>query len=385
MALALWFQAVVTSMAFSPQCATPMTNSCMPTSSAFNAFASTNATACCEACLATQNCFSWTLSFEQSKCFLHPSAATTAKGKCTSGIARTPPPTPAPQPAPAGAKNVLLIIVDDLRPQISAFGESEMITPNIDRIASNGAAFSRAYCQQAICGPTRNSFLSGRRPARTKSWNFLDSFREVGPDWVAFPQFFKDHGYTTLGTGKTYHPGIPPNYDEPLSWSQEESYYMAPNGYPKCDVPGWDAPPSLACPNDKPIETQSDWLDMNRTRQQLRTYGPAAKAGGKPFFLAFGAHRPHLPWNVPRKFWDMYPATEDIALPTHQSAPSGMPPIAFTYELDGKTELPCWGQQYPVRPDVFSTIRPPKILENSRKSSENSHARGAFVSQPYFW
>jgi iduronate 2-sulfatase len=262
---------------------------------------------------------------------------------------------------------VLLIVVDDLRPEIAAFGETFMKTPSIDRLAKEGAAFSRAYCQQAICGPTRNSFLSGRRPQRTKSWNFIDSFREVGPEWVSFPEFFKTHGYVTLGTGKTYHPGIPPNYDEPMSWSQDEPYYMAPNGYPQCKVDGWKG--SLACPNDDAIETFGDWLDMNRTKTQLLKYGAASKApGGKPFFLAFGAHRPHLPWNVPRKFWDMYPNTEDIALPSHEAAPKDMPPIAFTYECDGKTSLNCFGESHPIPFPAANTSLPDNATRSFRKA-----------------
>ena len=296
-------------------CGNPMTQSCMPTAAAIEAIPSTNVTECCLECTKNSGCAAFTVSFEQKKCFLHPAAAATHKGSCTSGIVRTPPPTPAPKPAPAGAKNVLLIVVDDLRPEIHdpAFGEKFMITPNIDRLASNGIAFSRAYCQQAICGPTRNSFLSGRRPIRTKSWNFLDSFREVGPEWIAFPEYFKNNGYITLGTGKTYHPGLPPNYDEPKSWSQDEKYYMAGGAYQRCQIPGWQG--SLVCPGAKGDNTEkfSDWLDMNRTRTQLHKYGPASKKpGGKPFFLAFGAHRPHLPWNMPRKFWDMYPVVMHI-------------------------------------------------------------------------
>jgi iduronate 2-sulfatase len=89
-------------------------------------------------------------------------------------------------------KNVLMIIVDDLRPEVSAFNQSLMHTPNIDRLGKQGVVFARTYCQQAICGPTRNSFLSGRRPQRTESWNFLDSFREVGPDWISFPEVRKE-------------------------------------------------------------------------------------------------------------------------------------------------------------------------------------------------
>jgi hypothetical protein len=176
------------------------------------------------------------VSFAQQKCFLHPGVGSINKGNCTSAIVRVPAPTPAPKPAPTNAKNVLLIIVDDLRPEIAGFGESFMKTPNIDRLAKQGAAFSRAYCQQAICGPTRNSFLSGRRPQRTKSWNFIDSFREVGPSWVSFPEYFKVNGYTTLGTGKTYHPGIPPNFDEPTSWSQDEVGVRCIAAFKKSDL-----------------------------------------------------------------------------------------------------------------------------------------------------
>ena len=91
------------------------------------------------------------------------------------------------------------IIVDDLRPEISFFNDSWMKTPNIDSLAQGATVFKRAFCQQAICGPTRNSFLSGRRPQRTQAWNFINSFREAGPNWISFPQYFKEHGYTTLG------------------------------------------------------------------------------------------------------------------------------------------------------------------------------------------
>ena len=223
-----------------------------------------------------------------------------------------------------GRKNVLLLLVDDLRPEAAmSYGQKYMITPNIDRLGNTGVIFARAYCQQAICGPTRNSFLSGRRPQNTLSWNFLDSFREVGPDWISFPQYFKENGYVTLATGKTFHPGIPPNFDEPKSWSQDEPYYYSKNRYPTCEQ--W--PNSLACPTDAPFEEFTDWLDMNRTRDQIYRYSNDTR----PFFLAYGAHRPHLPWNMPKKFWDMYESTEKIDLPVHEAAPEGMPPIAFTY------------------------------------------------------
>jgi len=351
-----------------PKCATPSTNSCMPHSSAIETINSTDVDACCASCIANSGCAAYTVSFSQKKCFLHPSVGETTKGSCTSAEVRPPAPTPPPKPAPKDAKNVLLLVVDDLRPDFSALGfnQSFMITPNINRLAKSGTSFTRAYCQQAICGPTRNSFLSGRRPQRTKSWNFIDHFREVGPDWVAFPEYFKNNGYLTLGTGKTYHPGLPPKYDEPTSWSQDESYYMSPNAYPGCKVDGWGG--SLACPNDDKLETFSDWLDMNRTKTQIIKYGAASKAGGKPFFLAFGAHRPHLPWNIPRKYWDMYPSTEEIALPKHEVGPTDMPPIAFTYECDGKTSLKCFGESHKIPYPAANTSLPHNTTRSFRKA-----------------
>jgi iduronate 2-sulfatase len=282
-------------------------------------------------------------------------------------------------------KNVLLIIVDDLRPEVAYMGERHMITPNIDALAKTSLVFNRAFCQQAICGPTRNSFLSGRRPQRTKTWNFIgelllrpacfpprtscsatnvaDNFREVGvgADWVAFPEYFKLAGYTTLGTGKTFvsmhplcnqpggggdfgtargpaqHPGSPPNFDMPKSWSNSctgprgtcttrstpnpanasdgaggsRAYVFSTNGYPQCtgDHGRSDSlPHSLICPNAAPIESFSDTIDMRASISDLRYAAQKTESGAaKPFFLATGFHRPHLPWNIPQRFWDLYP------------------------------------------------------------------------------
>lgn len=269
-----------------------------------------------------------------------------------------------------------MIIVDDLRPDLRSAGESFMHTPNIDRLAKSGVSFERAYCQQAICGPTRNSFLSGRRPQRTKAWNFINHFREAGPDWVSFPQYFKERGYTTLATGKTFHPNLPPNWDQPYSWSTDEPYYFAPHAYPSCSE--W--PKSLACPTDEPLDTFADWLDMNVSRTQLRKYAakpqpkpqqpqspPQEEESERPFFLVFGAHRPHLPWHIPRSFWDLYGPTESVALPTHEAAPRDMPPVAFTYECDGKTEMTAFDQKAATPYPNSSTALPHNMTRSFRR------------------
>ena len=103
-------------------------------------------------------------------------------------------------------RNVLFMAVDDLRPQIAAFGASMMKTPNIDRLAQEGVVFEHAYVQYSFCAPSRNSFLSGRRPDATQAFSFMDHFREqgVGDSWSSFPQYFRDRGYTVLGVGKLF-------------------------------------------------------------------------------------------------------------------------------------------------------------------------------------
>ena len=115
-------------------------------------------------------------------------------------------------PAPQGAKNVLFIICDDMRPQLGVYGHSFMHTPHIDQLAATGTLFNKAYVQYSFCAPSRNSLMTGRRPDATRVWNFLDNFRRgtsdgdrpvSGSDWTTLPGNFKRNGYFVAGTGKT--------------------------------------------------------------------------------------------------------------------------------------------------------------------------------------
>ena len=103
--------------------------------------------------------------------------------------------------------NVLYFVVDDLRPAFNAtYGQGMVTTPNLDRLARTGTTFDNAYCQFAVCAPSRNSFMSGHRPQVTKTWNFVNDYRQELPFVLSFPQYFKSYNYTVLGHSKLYHP-----------------------------------------------------------------------------------------------------------------------------------------------------------------------------------
>jgi len=130
-------------------------------------------------------------------------------------------------PAAAGTNrlNVLFVVSDDLRPELGCYGNPVIQSPNIDRLARRGLVFNRAYCQQAVCSPSRSSVLTGMRPDTSKVWDLNTHFRKALPDVATLPQFFKNHGYQTRGLGKIYHGG----FDDPLSWSDGLAPRVAPD------------------------------------------------------------------------------------------------------------------------------------------------------------
>ena len=188
-----------------------------------------------------------------------------------------------------------------------------------------------------MCGPTRNSFLSGRRPSTTKVWNFKSSFPDApgGARWTALPQAFKGAGYLAAGFGKTYHPGIPKHYDCPAfptdcpSWSVPyqdghrhpagpQCHNASAEGETGCASGAWQA-----C--DDP---DSDLVDGNSTDMAIAQIR-RAKAAGRPFFVNVGINKPHVPWVFPSRFLAEQPPTLETDLPLHRTEPRGMPPIAY--------------------------------------------------------
>ena len=261
--------------------------------------------------------------------------------------------------APARRPNVLFIAVDDLRPEFGAYGATHVKSPNLDRIAKAGVTFTRAYCQQAVCSPTRSSLMTGTRPDTTRVWDLVTHFRAALPDVVTLGQHFKNHGYFVQGMGKIYHGSL----DDAPTWS-------VPWSSPKALKYGLEANRTL---DQRPFEATSDGQAAAKARGKgkknasadtkvadgppasgLNVRGPAFEAAdvpdstfqdGKvadlavatlqelsrktePFFLAVGFAKPHLPFVAPKKYWDLYDPAK-IELAPNKFRPKGAPDYAI--------------------------------------------------------
>jgi len=260
--------------------------------------------------------------------------------------------------------NVLFIAVDDLRPQLGCYGDEQIKSPNIDALAKNSMVFSRAYCQQALCNPTRASLLTGRRPDTLKIRWLSEHFRAAVPNVITLPQYFKQNGYYTVSLGKIYHSrGLddPPSWSEP-SWRPPRPGYgkqetldamakarkamqkkMAAEGYEHKDKrdgepikdpktgrikkayrepkkyavrgPAWEDP-------DVPDNALKDGCIADKAIEVLD------RIKDKPFFLAVGFFKPHLPFAAPKKYFDLYPI-ETIQLAPNPLPPKNVPAIAL--------------------------------------------------------
>ena len=230
--------------------------------------------------------------------------------------------------------NVLFIAVDDLRPELGCFGHEYIHSPNIDRLASEGLRFTRAYCQQAICGPSRNSLLTGCRPDTIGVTNNNVFFRDTMPDLVSLPQHFKKHGYHTRSHGKVFHGG----QTDPLSWSQ----LSAPDTSYSYDYydwrPVWESyalPENQGHMTEKNLLPPVEWADVD---DNAYSDGMIADKviealnevdSDTPFFIAAGFYKPHLPFAAPKRYWDLYdPATIELA--PNPFSPEDVPSIALS-------------------------------------------------------
>lgn len=250
--------------------------------------------------------------------------------------------------------NVLFVVVDDLRPQLGCYGVDWIQSPNIDSLAEDGLLFERAYCQQAICGPSRCSVLSGCRPDTLGIFDLKTRLRDVDDELLTLPLAFKNAGYETLSVGKVYHH----QNDDPQGWSK-------PAYQTKGD---WQGRGYLT---DEAIEAMKEYAPVRAARGDTRPgVGPAFEAAdvddeayhdGKdatacieelqrlakqdtPFFMAMGFHKPHLPFIAPRRYWDLYDEAA-VPLALNPYPPEGATPYSLTDygELRGYFGMPREG------------------------------------------
>lgn len=225
--------------------------------------------------------------------------------------------------------NVLMIIADDLNTTLGCYGHPEVKTPNIDRLAGAGTLFERAYCQQAVCNPSRASALTGRRPDRLGIWDLRQHFRRKFPDIVTLPQHFKNNGYFTQGIGKVFHNGHMGLAGDPESWSVPATWQMGGH-FQDWVVPGepFDTLPKKKGPPIQRVDVPDHAYWDGRIADDAVEVLNQRSAKDAPFFLAVGFWKPHLPFNAPKKYWDLYDR-ESVAPPANPDPPSGVPELAL--------------------------------------------------------
>lgn len=262
----------------------------------------------------------------------------------------------------ADRPNVLLILVDDLKPSFGAYGDTWVHSPNLDRLAASGMRFDMAYCNQAVCAPSRNNLLTGARSTSLGVYRLDYNFRRAVPDAVTMPQYFKQHGYHSAGIGKVFHIGhgnigddaswsvpfqpdkvidyvLPESTDGQLTKEQALFSNKPANGLPRGAA--WEAA-------DVDDGAYADGRIAAEGIKRLRAY----KSLEQPFFLALGFTKPHLPFCAPKKYWELYDPRQ-MKLAEVIEPPTGAPSYA------GKTlgEL----NQYKPVPD-----EPPLSEETTR-------------------
>jgi len=199
--------------------------------------------------------------------------------------------------------NVLFIAVDDLRTSLGCYGDPLAKTPQMDRLAQSSRLFARAYTMQAVCGPSRTAMMTGLLPDRTRVWHNRNLFRATLPDAVTLPQLFKNGGYHAQALGKVLSGDAQEEEQDPPSWSVP----------PLLRAPGWSnyvLPENLAqkgknAPVEKADVPDEGYPDGKLAKLAIETL-EGLKQKARPFFLAVGFFRPHLPFTAPKKYWDLF-------------------------------------------------------------------------------
>lgn len=246
--------------------------------------------------------------------------------------------------------NVLFLAVDDLRPELGCYGHQMIKSPNIDKLASEGTIFEKSFCNIPVCGASRASLLTGIRPTRDRFVTYYTRMTEDAPGAVTIQKHFKEHGYYAVSLGKIahhnndngdhwsekpWHPIDEVPGDGPKNWRDyqtEENLKIAASTKDGRAIP-WEAP-------DIPDNAYFDGKTADKAISEIERLSD----GEKPFFIAAGFLKPHLPFNAPKKYWDLYDA-DKITLPDNYYRPENSPDAAFHNfgELRGYESVPPKG------------------------------------------
>jgi iduronate 2-sulfatase len=262
----------------------------------------------------------------------------------------------------AAKPNILFIAVDDLRPQLGCYGVDWMKSPNIDKLSASGVRFERHYVQQAVCIPSRVAAFTSLRCERTRQiygpmrWQNVTNAESIG-------KVFSARGYQTASLGKIWHAEGEPHGDRfDIEWSAKGGMYALPqnlayNAAKKAGKKGGTAmdtgtlPPITECA-DVPDDVYRDGMTAAKAIEVMRQF----KASDKPFLLAVGFVKPHLPFNSPKKYWDLYDEAK-MPLAPHPDLPKGMPELAYNnspnfQSYDYGTYAPLPKDKYGKMPDA---------------------------------
>jgi iduronate 2-sulfatase len=259
--------------------------------------------------------------------------------------------------------NVLLILVDDLKPALGCYGDRLARTPNLDRLASRGLRFDLAYCNQAVCAPSRYTLMLGSHSTSTGLYGLGSQLRKTVPNAVTMPQYFASHGYRTESLGKVFHIGHG-NYGDPESFSvphfsDKLIEYVDPASKPggqltreeamflneKAPPEGMNSlPRGAAFENpDVPDEAYADGRVAAETVRRLQ----AAKNRKVPFFIVAGFARPHLPFSAPKKYWDLHDPSH-FRLASNPMLPADSPRVAHKRGGEIRNYFPVPDKQDPA-------------------------------------
>lgn len=237
-------------------------------------------------------------------------------------------PNSATEPALRQQPNILFIAIDDLRPELNCYGKTQIQSPHLDQLASQGFVFERAYCNVPVCGASRASILTGLRPTPERFLDYKTKVAEEAPTVLTLPQYFKQNGYKTFSYGKVFHH----RNDRIESWTEKP-------WHPQMDVTEGGSWRDYQVPahvemdtDDTPLRgpayeyaevTDTTYFDGKIAERAVRQLTQLSQ-DTRPFFMALGFVKPHLPFNAPQKYWDLYP-TNSISLAGVKDYPIGAP------------------------------------------------------------